>query len=1146
MTGFESNKVRALLAYLAVESDRPQPRRKLAALLWSEFPETIALSNLRYALSDLRKVIGDRIAQPPYLEIDTQEIRFTTGSNSMIDVSAFERCCTLAHQNPLDFRSLKQAADLFRGCFLEGFSIQDSSAFEEWLILKREHLDRLAVQVFHQLADDYELSGEYQQAISITERQLEIDPWRDEAHRRLMRCLYFTGQRSAALAQYETIRQSLFAELDLKPERETQQLYEQIHKENLSAPPVPPAFLRRLPSISPESTRFVSRQAALDRLYKALNQAVAGQGQLVLVTGSPGQGKTALVQEFLHQALDSHPSMAAAWGNSQAYFGSGDPYLPFRQILEILTGQVEHRWVAGSITQEHARRMWQLTAYSARALVQEGQALIGTLVAGLPLLQRASLVAQTEPSWLVGLRQLVEHQVGGPPPSQEDLFQQYWRVLAVIARQVPLLLFLDDLQWADQSSLGLFFHLSRELKSARILIVGAFRPVDELPSSNAGPPSLAAMLNELRLLHGDILINLDELEERSFVDAYLDLEPNRFDETFRNDLFRYTRSHPLFTTEMLYGMQERGDVTKNQQGEWVVSPSLNWDQLPPKVEAAIAERLRQLPQPLLDLLQTASIEGERFTAEVAAKVQGMDEQQVLMLLSTDLDRHYKLVQADSSMSVNGNRLSRYRFRHILFQRYLYSQLDVVERGKLHEQVGSILEERYSGMLEEIAVQLAYHFELAGLPLKAIQYLHLAGRKATRLSSFEDSIAHLKKALSMLESQPGRVDRDRLELELLMSLCVPFELARGYASPDLGPVYNRATQLLNSIPLKPDLFPIIFTLAVYYALRAEYQKSLAFLPQGDRVAESSADNLLINIMNWAYGFNFLWLGKLRKALSRLEKMIDFYDPNQHHELRQIYGNDPGIGCLTWSSWTLWLLGYPEKAMRRSQQAIELGRMVDDPDSQLFAQSLAAFLRLLMREPEESSDLIQSCSILLAQYSRPVFSADLEFLQGFYRIQKGELEAGLASISRGLEAFQVIGTRNTVSMKLTVEAEALFRYGQIEQATKVLQQAENFIQETGEVFYQTETLRLKGEMLLYQFSNTPEVAEACFRQAIQVASQQEAKTLELRAVMSLARLWQTQGRLAEAHQVLADVYNWFTEGFDTPDLKEARTLLDNLSA
>jgi adenylate cyclase len=582
---------------------------------------------------------------------------------------------------------------------------------------------------------------------------------------------------------------------------------------------------------------------------------------------------------------------------------------------------------------------------------------------------------------------------------------------------------------------------------------------------------------------------------------------------------------------MLYGMQERGDLIKNQQGEWVVSPSLNWNCLPPRVEAAIADRLRQLPQSFLDLLQTASIEGERFTAEVAAKVQGVDEQQVLMLLSADLDRRYKLVQAESSRSLNGSRLSRYRFRHILFQRYLYSQLDVVERARLHEQVGTALEERYTRMLEENAVQLAYHFETAGIPLKAIHYLHLAGQHATHLASFEDAILHLKKALSLLESQPG--------------LNAPLMLARGYASPDLGLVCSRSVQLLNNIPQKPDLFPIFFLLAAYYLMRAEYQKSLATISQGVRVVESSGDDLLIHLMNWVSGCNLLWLGELSEALSRFDKMIVFYDPLKHRELHHLYGSDPGIACLTWSSWTLWLLGYPEKALRRCQQAIDLGQKLDDPDCQLFAQQLTAFLHLLMRDPEGSNDLMQSCSLLLAQHSLPLFSAEDEFYRGLYHVQVGELETGLSSMSRGMEAYQVIGTRNMLSMHFTLQAKVFVQCGQVEQASLLLQQAEEFIEETGERFYQAETMRVKGEMLLLQSSNNEEDAEDCFCHALQVAHEQEAKTLELRASMSLARLQQSQGRLAEARRLLVEVYNWFTEGFDTPDLKEAQALLETLN-
>ncbi|RJP49788.1 MAG: hypothetical protein C4583_11800 [Anaerolineaceae bacterium] len=1145
ITGFESNKVRALLAYLVVEANTPHQRRKLAAMFWPEFPESTALSNLRYALSNLREVIGDRSARPPYLEISPQTIQFNINSRSSVDVSVFEQQYNQSSKNPLDFQSLNLAAELFRGEFLEGLSVPDSSNFEEWVMLKRDHLNRLANEVFYRLANDCEVSGDYRQAISFAERQLGLDPWREEAHRQLMRCLYFSGQRNAALAQYETCHRTLADEMGIEPDLETQQLRKQIYEDNLTAPPTPPAFLRHSTSSPVEHPRFVSRQDPLNRLHKALEQAVSGQGQLLLVTGSPGQGKTALVREFMHQALEAHPELAAAWGNSYAYFGSGDPYLPFREILEMLTGQVEHLWEAGAITQDHARRMWHLIPNSARALAQQGFALIGTFVSSRPLFQRVSLAVKGKPDWLGELCKAIQRPGEGQPPTQDDLFQQYCRVLTAIAHQTPLLLFLDDLQWADTSSLGLLFHLSRLLSKSRILIIGVFRPVEGLPSSNGDSPSLTAMLNELRLLHGDILINLDDVSERNFLDAYLDLEPNQLDEAFRDELFKYTNSHPLFTIEMLFGMQERGDLIQNREGKWVASQSLNWDYLPPRVEAAVAERLRNLPQSFLELLKIASIEGERFTAEVAAQVEGGDEQKTLKLLRGDLEHKYRLIQADSSRIVNGKRLSRFRFSHILFQRYLYNQLDVVERAQLHQQVGAVLEEYFSGMLEEIAVQLAYHFRLAGFLQKAIHYFQFAGQHAIRLSSFKDAISHFNTALSLLKSEPETVDRNLQELNLLMSLSAPLMLEGGYASPELGNVGNRMRQLLNDIPLKPELFPTIVALSSYYSMRADYQKALAVILQGVRLAESSGNDLLSHIIGWGHGFVLLGLGELSEASSQLEKMVSFYDPHEHQELRNAYGADPGIASLTWSSWTLWLLGYTERALSHSRRVVDLGLLLGDPDTQLFAQTLAAFLHLLMRETKGAIDLLQSCSSLMKQYPMPLYSADLEFLQGLYLIHNEEPEVGLAKMSRGIDAYQAIGTRFMLSMRFALQAEAFLRTGQEEKASQLLEQAEDFIEETGELFYKAEVLRLKGEVLLLQFPNSSEDAKACFSRALQVAGQQKAKTLELRAAMSLARLWQNQGRLKEAQKLLTPIYRRFTEGFDTPDLKEARALLETLN-
>jgi predicted ATPase len=215
--------------------------------------------------------------------------------------------------------------------------------------------------------------------------------------------------------------------------------------------------------------------------------------------------------------------------------------------------------------------------------------------------------------------------------------------------------------------LGLFFHLSRQLAGARILLVGAFRPVDDHPGYGDSA-SLADMVNELRLRYGDILIDLDLCIERRFIDALLDQEPNQLDEGFRAALFRYTNSHPLYTIEMLYDMKAQGNLIKNQAGEWIAAESLDWEHLPPRIEAAIEERLRRLPQHLVNLLKIASVEGERFTTEVIAQVQKMDGEQVLEQLREDLDRQYKLVQAESSRRFDEKRLTRYRFRHILISK----------------------------------------------------------------------------------------------------------------------------------------------------------------------------------------------------------------------------------------------------------------------------------------------------------------------------------------------------------------------------------------------------------------------------------------------------------------------------------------------
>jgi DNA-binding SARP family transcriptional activator len=1139
---FESNKVRALLAYLVVEASQSQPRRKLANLLWPEVSETKALSNLRYALSNLRKVLGDRTAQIPFLIITSQSIQFDILSDYRLDVAEFEKYSKHALQNPLDFISLKKAAELYQGPFLESFSIPDSVPFEEWLVLKRERFAHLAYQVFHKLANDYERIGEYDQAISYARRQIAFDPWREEVHRQLMRCLYFSGQRSAAIVQYENCCKMLLDDLGIDPSTDTRKLFEEIHNNSLEPPPSPPEFFLRSSSLPIFESNFVGRSDSMARLHRALNQAIGSQGQLVLITGSPGQGKTALVKEFIQQALEENPQLAAAWGNAHAYFGSGDPFLPFREILEMLTGQVENQWDVGAISHDHARRMWRLTEPCAQVLVHKGSDLIGTFVSRAALLERVAYALQEEPVWLSQLMENEGEVTEKRPVTREDLIQQYVRVLIEISYAVPLLIFVDDLQWADQASIDMFYHLSLQISPARILVIGAFRPIDWNKREEGGTQSLNNMVNELQIIQGDIIIDLDQMADRTFIDAYLDQDPNKLGEDFRDKLYSYTHSHPLFTIELLFEMKRRGDLIKNGAGEWITSAHLDWDHLPPQIEAVIKERLSHLPSEFLDLLIIASVEGEGFTIEVLADVQQIDEEEVLFKIREELDHHFRLVLPASSKRVAGNRRKRYRFRHILFQKYLYTHLDVIERTELHERVGIAIENRYHDSIEEMSVPLAIHFELAGLPIKAIQYYDLAGKQAILLKSYEDAVTHLKKALKILKAQPKFNEKNQLEMKLLMSLSVPLMFIGGFASSELSVVSDRIVELLDRISLRVEMFPIMHTLTQYYGLRADYKKMLWVLQLANQLANTSGDELYLRLSDWGYGFLFLLLGKLEDSLLKLENMVNYYDYLNHRELLHTYGNDPGVASRVWSSWTLWLLGYPNKAMARCQDAIDLSNRLDDPANQLLSQLLSAFVYLLMKNPQFVEKRLQFASSLLSQQPSALYAEDLEFLTSFLLFQKNRSESSLKRMYDSVLSYQEIGNQSMLSLYFTLLAEGYLDIGQLSQTGTLLEKAENFIEKTGERFYQAEVLRVKGRYM--ENGGNEKEAEKYYLDALHVADKHKAKALALRAATSLAKMWLIQGRAQEAYKVLSEVYNTFTEGFDTADLMTARALLQEL--
>jgi DNA-binding SARP family transcriptional activator/energy-coupling factor transporter ATP-binding protein EcfA2 len=778
VTSFESNKVRALLAYLALEAERSHRREVLAALFWPDWPDRAARSNLRNSLAKLRKAVGDHHARPPFLLITRDTIQFNTASDYWLDVTAFRALVEADQPKQSAARQLEEAVALYRGSFLEGFSLKDSVVFDDWSLLMRERLQRQALMALYRLAGHYEKRGEYERACDYARRQVELEPWQEEAHQQLMRLLALSDRRSAALAQYEICRRRLDEELGVEPAKETTRLYELIRDGKLLRAPSParppdlavkpPAILDKKDPVQVERPVFVAREPELAQLSRHLDAALAGRGQVVLVTGEAGSGKTTLLHEFARRAQGASTDLVVAGGNCNAHTGPGDPYLPFRQILGLLTGDVETGWVRGLIARENARRLWTLLPVSVQALLDLGGDLVDTLIPGAALATRVAALAPDQAGWLARLERRAARD-GLPGATQSALFEQVANVLKALAEQRPLLLVLDDAQWADLASINLLFHLGRRLAGSRILMVVAYRPEDVALGRDGERHPLESVVNELKRAFGEMQVDLGQAGGRHFVDAFLDTQPNQLGPDFRAALYGQTRGHPLFTIELLRNMQERGDILRDEQGQWIEGAALSWGTLPARVEAVIEERVGRLEERLRDILAVASVEGERFTAQVVARVQAVGEREMLGVLSQELETRHRLVLESGEVQVNHHFLSRYQFAHALFQQYLYHTLSAGERRLLHGEVAAALEEVHQDQTQQIAAQLAHHYAEARQGAKAVEYLLCAGQQARLAYANEEATTHFCRALALLGEPPLDGTRNDWRLEALKGL-----------------------------------------------------------------------------------------------------------------------------------------------------------------------------------------------------------------------------------------------------------------------------------------------------------------------------------------------------------------------------------------
>jgi tetratricopeptide (TPR) repeat protein len=501
---------------------------------------------------------------------------------------------------------------------------------------------------------------------------------------------------------------------------------------------------------------FVSRDKELARLGQLFSRVLEGRGQTCFVTGEAGFGKTSLTLEFARRAQRNHADLLVAVGDCNAQTGISDPYLPFREILAMLTGDVDERVATGMTTRENANRLQEFLRVSKEVITEVAPDLIGIFVPGAGLATRAGVViADNRKRRKLEQAAEAEAQAARTPATVADqgrIFEQITSVFIELAKQRPLILVLDDLHWIDESSASLLFHLARRIDRSRILIIGTYRPEDIAVGRGDARHPLPQVISELKGHYGDLLIVLGDetrAETREFVDALVDTAPNRLGEPFRRELHLRTNGHPLFATELLQNMRERGDLVQDEAGCWVQRPSLDWKKIPARVEGVIEERIHRMRKELQDILTIASVEGETFTVQVIGRLQQVNDRQLLRTLTQELDRQHRLVSEEGNERIGSTLISQFRFRHHLFQKYFYDNLGVSERELLHEDVAGVLEALYGAGSEKVAVQLARHYELARLDDKAAASFLQAGRSALAMHAHSEAIALAERGIACL-------------------------------------------------------------------------------------------------------------------------------------------------------------------------------------------------------------------------------------------------------------------------------------------------------------------------------------------------------------------------------------------------------------
>jgi predicted ATPase len=528
--------------------------------------------------------------------------------------------------------------------------------------------------------------------------------------------------------------------------------------------------------------------------------------------------------------------------------------------------------------------------------------------------------------------------------------------------------------------------------------------------------------------------------------------------------------------------------------------------------------------------------GRTFSYELLQALSPLDDASLQQALA-------RLVEAELLYQRGKPPQATYLFKHALVQEEAYQSLLKSTRQHHHQRVAQVLEERFP---ETIATQpelLAHHYTQASLVAQAIPYWQRAAQRASERSANAEAIQHLTTGLTLLKTLPDTPERVQQELTMQATLGPILIATKGYAAPEVEQAYSRAHALCQHVPETPQRFSVLRGLWSFYLARGEIQTAYELGQQLLCLAQRQDNPAMLLEAFEATGLSLFYVGELPGARDYLERSMALYDPQQHHAHVVLYGRDPGTFSLSYLAMALCLLGYPDQALQRSAEALTLAQARAHPYSLALTLTYSAVLHQFRRESQTVVEQAETGMTLAIEQGFPYWAARGPILRGWALTAQGQQAEGLAQMQQGLATWRATGAGLLRSYWAALLAEVYGQVGQSAAGVDVLAEALPLMDKLGERVWAAELYRLKGEVLLQAVADECQ-AEACFYHAVDIARRQQAKLWELRAVMSLSRLWQQQGKREEARQLLEEIYGWFTEGFDTADVQEAKALLNEL--